>query len=127
MKLNHLDIPVTDAERAAGFLVTHFGFTLREVKGNHGLMVLDGADGFELVLTKQANAEGAAHRKSLHIGFMLEARNEVETIHARLANEPTCRLSPISSMRGTTQFYCHAPGELLVEIGWRPADQASGS
>lgn len=46
MKLNHINLPVNDVSTAVSFFEQYFGFTCTEIKGDHIIAVLKGADDF---------------------------------------------------------------------------------
>jgi catechol 2,3-dioxygenase-like lactoylglutathione lyase family enzyme len=119
MQLNHLDLPVPDVAATAAFFTTHFGFRLCETRGNNGFALLTGEGGFALVLTRR-RAEGAQdYPDNFHIGFLVESDEAVHAAHARMQAAGVPDLPPVSSQRGATLFYVHAPGGILVEVSHR--------
>ena len=118
MKLNHINLPVTDVEQSKLFFEQYFNFNCTEVKGDNALAVLKGADGFVLVLMSQAfnKSEVNDFPSAFNIGFLLESKEEVSAQYGKLksggiqlANEP-------ANMRGVFGFYFMAPGNVLVEV-----------
>ena len=59
-------------------------------------------------------------RQTYHIGFILPERADVDAVHAGLTAAGAALSGPPVAMRGGWLFYCTAPGNILVEIGWRP-------
>jgi catechol 2,3-dioxygenase-like lactoylglutathione lyase family enzyme len=119
MQLNHLDLPVPDVAATAAFFTAHFGFSLRETRGNNGFALLLGTGGFALVLTRR-RAEGVQDfPDTFHIGFLVESEAAVHALHARLQAAGVPDLPPVSFQRGATLFYVHAPGGVLVEVSHR--------
>jgi len=122
MQLNHLDLSVPDVHAASNFLIRHFGFTLLQVKGNHGMAVLAGDGGVVLVLTRN---EAASYLKTFHIGFLLDEAGAVAAKHAELAAAGVTGLSALQELRGGPGFYCQTDWGILLEVGKRmPASTA---
>lgn len=129
MRMNHLDIHVPDVAATSAFLVQHFGLKLREMRGANGLAILGDEHGLEIIISKPIEKFGGADQQTLgvntfHIGFILPEKADVDRVYeglkktqARLWNEP-------QFMRGAWLFYCVAPGEILIEVGWRPAEES---
>src|ERR1700722_1794068 len=115
MVLNHINIPVDNVEGSKLFFEEYLDFNCTEVKGDHALAVLKGADGFTLVLMSNSFSrnESASFPAAFHIGFLLPTReqvinqyNKIKTSELDLKNEP-------SNMRGVFGFYFMAPGDIL--------------
>lgn len=117
MHLNHLDLSVPDVAAAAAFFGSGFGFTLIEERGNHGMAILRGRDGFVLVLTRCAEPQ---YPKTFHIGFLLPSEAAVTEIYAHLLGAGIDVPAPPAWMRGALLFYCNVPGGILVEVAHRP-------
>lgn len=122
MQLNHLDLSVTDVATATDFLTRHFGFTLLQTKGNHGMAVLAGTGGTILVLTRN---EAPSYPKTFHIGFLADNAGDVGAKHAELEAAGISGLSALQEMRGGTGFYCRSDWGILLEVASRvPASAA---
>jgi catechol 2,3-dioxygenase-like lactoylglutathione lyase family enzyme len=122
MQLNHLDLSVPDVAVACAFLTRHFGFTLLQTKGNHGMAVLAGAGGVLLVLTRCAEP---SYPKTFHLGFLVDDPGQVAAKHAELAAAAVSGLSPVQQMRGGPGFYCRTEWGILLEVSWRIPLQAN--
>ncbi|MDR9808261.1 VOC family protein [Rhizobium hidalgonense] len=124
MRLNHLDFHVPDIATTAEFFTRHFGLTLKDMRGQNGLAILSDDAGLEIVLShaiaKFATADQVElQRQTYHIGFILPEREDVDRVYAGLAAAGAALSGPPAAMRGGWLFYCTAPGNILVEIGWR--------
>ena len=87
MKLNHLNLAVSDVPQARAFLVKYFGFDTGGKPGNDTIAVLRDDSGMVLTLT---NIDGAAEVKypgAFHIGFIQESREKVDEINRRLKED----------------------------------------
>lgn len=109
MKLNHVNLTVTDVPAAANFLETYFG--LRKQGGNNGLMVLFDDDQLILTLMK---AGQVSYPGTFHIGFGQESEEQVNGLYQRLKNDGFDVKPPQRSHAWT--FYVQAPGGFTVEI-----------
>lgn len=109
MKLNHVNLTVTDVPAAAHFLEMYFG--LRSQGGNKGMMVLFDDDNLVLTLMKagQVNYPG-----TFHIGFGQENEASVNAIYQRLKDDGF-EVNPPQRSHAWT-FYVQAPGGFTVEI-----------
>ncbi|WP_426336961.1 VOC family protein [Pseudoduganella sp. R-31] len=116
MQLNHLDLSVPDVAAASAFLSRHFGFTLLQTKGNHGMAVLAGDGGVVLVLTRHAEP---SYPKTFHIGFLVGDAAAVSAKHAELEAADVNGLSPLQEMRGGPGFYCRTDWGILLEVAHR--------
>lgn len=125
MRLNHLDLHVPDVAATRDVLVAAFGLTEVETRGANGLAILRDDAGLELVISQPIEKLGGADsvsvgRNTYHIGFMLPSREAVDAQFER-ARSAGCEIrQPPSAVRGGWLFYCFAPGQILIEVGWRP-------
>lgn len=120
MQLNHIDLSVPDVALAAAFFKTVFDFVEVQTKGNAGMSILRGIDGFELVLTRTQQTGSPPYPKTFHVGFLVPTEQDVEAAYQRLIATGLDRPEPPHPIRGKLMFYCHAPGGLLVEVSHRP-------
>ena len=117
MKLNHLNLTVTDVRAAAEFLEKYFG--LRNMGGNAsmGFLTDDNAEwGFVLTLMRAGKTTNVAYPKSFHIGFFVESKKTVNEIHRRLKEDDFDAPAPKTNNH-TYGFYVKAPGGFTVGLG----------
>jgi lactoylglutathione lyase len=110
MKLNHLNLTVTDVRAASDFLEKYFG--LHPTGGNAGMGFMTDDDGFVLSLMKAGNA---AYPGNFHIGFFVESEAKVDEINHRLKADGY-DVAPPERHHAYT-FYVQAPGGFTVELG----------
>lgn len=110
MKLNHLNLTVTDVRAAKEFLEKYFGLTCGGVRGNSFAAMLDD-DGFVLTLMKGAQV---SYPQTFHIGFVQENEEKVNEINQRLKADGF-EVEPPQRSHGWT-FYVDAPGGFTVEV-----------
>jgi catechol 2,3-dioxygenase-like lactoylglutathione lyase family enzyme len=117
MKLNHINLTVTDVQAASDFLVQYFG--MRSMGGNKGMGFLtDEEDGWGFVLTLMKAAEGmqAKYPGTFHIGFFIDGEETVDRIYQRLKDDGYDVPAPENTGH-SYGFYVKAPGGITVEVG----------
>ncbi len=112
MKVNHLNLTVTDVVAAREFLERYFG--LRSMGGNAGMSFLTDDDGFVLTLM-QGTATKVAYPSTFHLGFFVESAETVDEINGRLKDDGF-DVAPPEQHHAYT-FYVEAPGGFTVELG----------
>src|SRR5919106_1702179 len=88
MKLNHINLTVTDVQEASDFLVRYFG--MRSMGGNKGMGFLTDEEeggGFVLTLMKATKGTPAQYPGSFHIGFFIGGRETVDELYRRLKED----------------------------------------
>ncbi|WNC16446.1 VOC family protein [Brevibacillus brevis] len=110
MKLNHLNLTVTDVNAAREFLEKYFELQTRHTRGN-SFAVLSDKDGLVLTLMKGTEAE---YPKTFHIGFIQESEEQVNAINRRM-KEDGFDVGEPQRAHGWT-FYVKAPGGFTVEV-----------
>ncbi|MCQ1836082.1 VOC family protein [Neorhizobium galegae] len=124
MRMNHIDIHVSDVAATSVFLVRHFGLTLREMRGANGLAILADDAGLEIVVSRPVEKFGGAEQQALgvvtyHLGFIQPERGEVDRLYRELKEGDAELVGEPREMRGGYLFYCLAPGRVMIEVGWR--------
>ncbi|MBB3656142.1 putative enzyme related to lactoylglutathione lyase [Rhizobium sp. BK650] len=125
MRLNHFDFYVPDIAATADFFLRYFGLSLQEMNERIGRAILHDGEGAEIVLSRPHPKFGGAdqvelQKQTYHIGFILSERSDVDRLYGRLVADDAVLSGPPAAIRGGWLFYCTAPGNILVEIGWRP-------
>ncbi len=113
MKLNHINLTVTDVRAASAFLEKYFG--MRSTGGNAGMGFLTDDDGFVLSLMKAGKTAHVTYPGTFHIGFFVGSEAQVDEINRRL-KEDGYNVAPPERHHGYT-FYVEAPGGFTVELG----------
>lgn len=115
MKMNHLNLVVPDVEATAAFFVKHFGFELEPSKVKY-LAVLNGSDGFVLVISNFPNTTSFDYPKDFHIGFFQDDMASVDKLYHQLKEDVEIAHAP-RNIRASYGFYFYAPGNIFIEIG----------
>lgn len=113
MKLNHVNLTVTDVRAASDFLEKYFG--LRNMSGNAGMAFLSDEDGFVLTLMKAGRMTQVAYPGTFHIGFFVEREETVDDTYRRLKEDGFDVAAP--ERHHAYGFYIEAPGGFTVELG----------
>jgi catechol 2,3-dioxygenase-like lactoylglutathione lyase family enzyme len=117
VKLNHLDLLVPDVVATQSFLVRHFELTLLSKATSPAIAILGDGHGFVLVLQRRAR-DTDVYPDGFHIGFLVDDEATVHQQHARLTAAGV-DVSPVETNGRGTMFYCHAPGDLTIEVSKR--------
>lgn len=114
MKLNHINLTVTDVQAASDFLVKYFG--MRSMGGNKGMGFLtDEEDGWGFVLTLMKESQGR-YPGNFHIGFFIDSKETVDEINQCLKQDGFNVPTPEDTGH-SYGFYVNAPGGFTVEVG----------
>lgn len=114
MRLNHVNLTVTDVAAAGAFLETFF--ELASLGGNAGMMVLQDEGGSVLTLMKAGRNADVSYPPMFHIGFFLADEGEVDRLHRRMREAG--HDAPVPERNNHAYgFYVAAPGGFTVEVG----------
>lgn len=118
IKLNHVNLPVADVAASSEFFEQYFNFRCTDIKGNNMLAVMEGEDGFILVLMANTfNRNGNNnYPDAFHIGFLVDSHAQVVEVYDRLVEGGVNVAQPPGSLRGGYGFYFNAPGNILTEV-----------
>lgn len=113
MKLNHLDLRVSDVRAFAAFLVNNFDFVVTKNRDSDVAVFLDDGHGFSLVLQR---ADGVVeYPEAFHLGFLVDAPDAVHRARERLAAAGVAVGEVVENGRGTL-LYFHGPEGMLFEV-----------
>ncbi|MCR8842292.1 VOC family protein [Paenibacillus sp. SC116] len=110
MKVNHLNLTVTDVIATSEFLEKYFGLLTQGTRGD-GFAFLSDDNGMVLTLMKGGKVN---YPSTFHIGFMQENEEQVDELNQRL-KEDGFDVEPPQRWHGYT-FYVKAPGGFTVEV-----------
>lgn len=115
MKLNHLNLTVSDVSAAHTFLQTYFG--LQSLGANKNMAFLQDDDGAVIALTSPTIVKETEvkYPGGFHIGFMQENEARVNEINQRLKDDGF-DVPPPAKMHGSWTFYFQAPGGFTIEV-----------
>lgn len=111
MKLNHLNLTVSDVLATKEFLEKYFELKSQWVS-NEEMAFLTDDNGMVLSLFK---GDAVKYPGMFHIGFIQESRKRVNEINRRLQEEGFQVKAP-REFHGSWTFYLQAPGGFTVEV-----------
>ena len=113
MRLNHVNLTVTDVSAAKAFLEKYFDLQSRG-GDKKSFAVLFDDNGLVLTLMKAGHGTEVKYPGTFHIGFIQESEERVNEIHQRLRADGFAVAPPERSHAWT--FYVQAPGGFTVEV-----------
>ena len=112
MKLNHINLTVTDVPAAEAFLKKYFGLRNDwEGEDNQKFVVLFDDDGMVVTLMKGGQVK---YPGTFHIGFGQATEADVNAINQRMKDDGFDVRPPERHHAWT--FYVQAPGGFMVEV-----------
>jgi len=116
MKLNHLNLTVTDVIATRQFLEKYFGLrSHQEGQYNPGFDVLFDDNGMVLTLIRFAKGKEMEYPPTFHIGFIQESEERVNEINRQL-KEDGYEVDPPKRLHGSWTFYFLCPGGFTIEV-----------
>jgi lactoylglutathione lyase len=115
VKLNHLNLAVSDVQAARAFLVKYFGLDPQGKSGNDAIAFLRDDNGIVLTLTNIDKASEVKYPGAFHIGFIQASPAMVDEINQRLKADGY-EVDPPSKLHGSWTFYFRAPGGFVIEV-----------
>jgi lactoylglutathione lyase len=112
MKLNHLNLTVSNVLEAHRFLEKHFGLkTVNGFEPRETMSFMSDEHGMLLALFRAK----ATYPAGFHIGFMQESEDQVNQINQRLRDDGYQVPKP-AHIHNSWTFYFEAPGGFTVEV-----------
>ena len=116
MKLNHINLTVTDVIATRQFLEKYFGLRpMAGAKENPGFDMLTDDNGIVLTLIKVRNRTELSYPETFHIGFIQESEERVNEINQRLRDDGYEVDAP-ARLHGSWTFYFVCPGGFTIEV-----------
>lgn len=114
MKLNHLDLQVSDVQAARQFFETFFGFRCSHARAE--LVILEDEAGFVLAISNLSQASAPQYPEDFHIGFILENVKQVKEIYDRLQKAEVPMKLNLQEIGSHLTFLCYAPDAIPVQV-----------
>ncbi len=116
MKLNHLNLTVSNVPETHRFLEKHFGLkNYGELAPSEAMSFLTDDDGMVLALFRAAKGTEVKYPPGFHIGFIQESEERVNQINQRL-REDGYEVAKPARLHGSWTFYFKAPGGFTIEV-----------
>jgi catechol 2,3-dioxygenase-like lactoylglutathione lyase family enzyme len=116
MKLNHLNLTVSNVLKTHRFLEKHFG--LKEygtLAPSEAMSFLSDDNGLVLALFRAAKGTEVKYPPGFHVGFIQESEEQVNQINQRL-QEDGFKVPKPTRMHGSWTFYFQSPGGFTIEV-----------
>jgi len=116
MKINHLNLAVTDPVAAQQFLVKYFGLKPHG-KPNATMVFLTDDNGslLSLMIPKLGGETEVRYPAIFHVGFMQESEERVNEINQWMKADGLDVPAP-ARQHGSWSFYIDAPGGFTIEV-----------
>jgi catechol 2,3-dioxygenase-like lactoylglutathione lyase family enzyme len=118
-KFNHINLTVSDVPGCTDFFERCFAFKVTERRGNGRFAVLQGQDGFILILMHGKDGVHTTYPPLFHVGFLVTDEESVRAAYQRIKTAGYEPPVPAILERGgdpTFGFYHAAPGGITVEV-----------
>jgi catechol 2,3-dioxygenase-like lactoylglutathione lyase family enzyme len=114
MKLNHLDLQVSDVKRSVELFEQLLGLQLQSSRTSPAIAILTDGEGFTLVLQRRKN-ETDAYPEGFHVGFLVDDVEVVRRFHVQARERGLDVSDIIENNRGVIVYCCTWDG-ILVEV-----------
>jgi catechol 2,3-dioxygenase-like lactoylglutathione lyase family enzyme len=115
MKLNHIDLQVSDVSRARRFFEDNFGFRCT-FQRREELAIMEDDDGLAFGVSNLFNSPPPAYPRDFHIGFILATEDDVRATHARLKGAGVPMRTELSRGGPNLYFMCAGPDDIGIEV-----------
>jgi len=115
MKLNHINLVVSNVADAIKLFEKHFNFKCTDIKGDNIVAILKGAEDFTLVIMTDKNGQ-TTYPNAFHIGFMLDSEDEVMKTYTALKNGGIEVGQEPRKIRDSFGFYFNFDN-IMIEVG----------
>jgi catechol 2,3-dioxygenase-like lactoylglutathione lyase family enzyme len=114
VKLNHLDLQVSDVQRSVMFFESVFDMQLQSSRTSPALAIMSDGEGFTLVLQRRKH-DDERYPEGFHLGFLVDDVDLVHRMRERAVAAGVECSDVIKNNRGTL-LYCRAPDGYSVEV-----------
>ncbi len=115
MKLNHINIPVSNVQETKQFLETFFGLECIVQKGEDTFVGMRDEAGTTLAINNFKQVEAVSYPELFHIGFFQDNRDKVDQIHKRL-KEAGFEPEDPREEHGSYTFNLKSPAGFMIEV-----------
>lgn len=116
MKLNHLNLTVSNVPETHRLLEKHFGLkSYGGTEPREAMSFLSDDDGAVLALFRAEGGKQVNYPPGFHIGFMQSSEERVNEINRRL-REDGYNVPEPARLHGSWTFYFKSPGGLTIEV-----------
>ena|SRR5215472_319096 len=115
MRLNHIDLQVSDVDDAREFFERFFGLRCRYQRQKQ-IAILESDTGFEFAVSNLFNSPPPSYPPDFHVGFVLEQSSEVREVYDRLKSAGVKMKLDLGVQGPALAFQCLGPDNIPVEV-----------
>ena len=115
MKINHLDLQVSDVQRSVAMFEQLFGLELQSSRTSPAIAILSDREGFTLVLQRR-KSETDVYPEGFHFGFLVNDVEAVHRFHALAGGREGVKMSGIVENGRGVLVYLRTWDGLLIEV-----------
>jgi catechol 2,3-dioxygenase-like lactoylglutathione lyase family enzyme len=115
MKLNHVDLQVSNVSKARNFFETYFDFHC-EYRREGEIAILKDEAGLSLGVSNLFDSPAPDYPPDFHIGFILENEDEVRPMYEHLKAVGVPMKAEFSRRGPNVYFVCLAPDSIAIEV-----------
>jgi catechol 2,3-dioxygenase-like lactoylglutathione lyase family enzyme len=115
MRLNHIDLQVSDVDAAREFFERFFGLRCRYQRQKQ-IAIFDSDTGFEFAVSNLFNSPPPSYPPDFHLGFALERTSEVRDVYERLKAAGVEMKLDLGVQGPALVFQCLGPDAIPVEV-----------
>ena len=115
MKLNHLDLQVSNVDAAREFFERFFGLRCKYQRQTQ-IAIFEHEDGFEFAISNLFNSPPPVYPPDFHLGFALERPSDVRDVYERLKASGIGMKIDLGVKGPALVFQCLGPDNIPVEV-----------
>jgi catechol 2,3-dioxygenase-like lactoylglutathione lyase family enzyme len=115
MRLNHINLQVSDVDAAREFFERFFGMRCRYQRQTQ-IAIFESDTGFEFAVSNLFNSPPPSYPPEFHVGFVLERTKDVRDIYERLKAAGVAMKVDLGIQGPALVFQCLGPDAILVEV-----------
>jgi lactoylglutathione lyase len=115
MKLNHIDLQVSDVDAAREFFERFFGLRCRYQRQKQ-IVIFESDNGFEFAVSNLFNSPPPSYPPDFHVGFVLERSSDVCQAYDRLKAAGVAMKLDLGVLGPALVFQCLGPDKIPIEV-----------
>jgi len=115
MRLNHLDLQVSDVDAAREFFERFFGLRCRYQRQKQ-IAIFESETGFEFAVSNLFNSPPPEYPRDFHLGFVLERSSDLREVCDRLKGDGVHMKLDLGVQGPALVFQCLGPDNIPVEV-----------
>ena len=115
MRLNHIDLQVSDVDVAREFFEQFFGLRCRYQRQKQ-IAIFESDAGFEFAVSNLFNSPSPSYPPDFHLGFVLEHSSDVRQAYDRLKAAGVAMKLDLGVQGSALVFQCLGPDNIPIEV-----------